>query len=205
MFKVWWSYLRAEKSLFHPLCFWTGLPDSRSELPRVVCLHVSSRHTHTHTHVFMLHHSKHVTLWLDVSPLISVSEANQTTQVCWGHKLPSCTPPDLQPAWLEFTQICPTGKLALIQQRSLHTKEWHTCTTHSGFRQNHYEKTAFIQNMWRKTYFVLFTSNYLFVYSLKSLCTLWSFKILVALTFNRYTENERILKMFTFWIWIQVL
>lgn len=94
--------------------------------------------------MYMLHHSKNVTLWLNLSPLISLQEVNQTTQVCWGHKLPSCTPPDLQPAWLEFTQICPTGKLALIQQRSLYTKEWHTCTRHSGFSQNHYEKTAFI-------------------------------------------------------------
>lgn len=100
--------------------------------------------THSHTHMYMLHHSKNVTLWLNLSPLISLQEVNKTTQVCWGHKLPSCTPPDLQPAWLEFTQICPTGKLALIQQRSLYTKEWHTCTRHSGFSQNHYEKTAFI-------------------------------------------------------------
>ncbi len=167
MFKVWWSYLRAEKSLFHPLCFWTGLPDSRSELPRVVCLHVSSRHTHTHTHVFMLHHSKHVTLWLNVSPLISVPEANQTTQVCWGHKLPSCTPPDLQPAWLEFTQICPTGKLALIQQRSLHTKEWHTCTTHSGL-----DRITMRKQLSSKTCDVKHTLFYLHL--ITCLFTVWS-------------------------------
>lgn len=43
-----------------------------------------------------------------------------------------------------FTQIRPTGKLVLIQQRSLHTKEWQRCTTGSGLSQNHCGNIAFI-------------------------------------------------------------
>lgn len=60
MFKVWWSYLHTEKSLFHLLCFETGLvrvslPGSPSEVPHVVCLHVSSWHilAYTHTHIHL--------------------------------------------------------------------------------------------------------------------------------------------------------